>query len=346
MDDTAQAAPAETPVYEQIDSAAAAIRAMRTVSQPRDDSGRFAGEAEEPEVEEAEAEPTEDVSEETDEDYEDEAPEEDQAEPVEMPKSWSKEDEEVWHQLPPAAQAKIAEREGQRDAAINSKFQEAANARKEFESRQAEANSSRDKWAQDYDLLVADLELPKPDPRQWGLGTQNYDSAGYELAKLQYEEGTQHLQQLRQQREEIRAQQDKEALESWNARKAEIEAAHRPTLMNLMPEISDPQKAEPALRELVQYALNNGLEPEAFSEENQQYITSAQLALLAKAKKYDELSKGKSKPEPKKQPAVRPGVATPRSAQQNVQRKKAMDRLATENSIEAAAAAMRAARRK
>lgn len=347
MEDTAQAMPAETPLHEQIDNAAAAFKAMRSVNQPRDEQGRFAGEPEPQEETEGEQPEETEAVEEYDEteELDAEAPDEDQVEAVEMPKSWSKDDEETWRTLPPEAQAKIAEREGQRDTAINSKFQEIANARKEYETRLAEANSSRDKWAQDYDLLVADLSLPEPDPRAYGLGTQHYNRDAYDLAVLEWKQGSQQLDGLKQQREEIRAQQQKEADEAWNARKAEIEAAHRPALVSVMPEITDPQKAEPALRELVQYAIDNGLDPENFSEENQKYITSAQLALVAKARKYDELSKGTAKPAPKRQPAIKPGVATPRSAQKSVQRNKAMDRLKNENSIEAAVAAMRAVRR-
>ena len=351
MDDTAQPQAAETPLQDQLADAASAFKAMRTLTQPRDESGKFASQAEETPVEESEVEAPEEGAEiEGDEaehdatDYEDEAPEEDQAEPAEMPKSWSKEDEETWRNLPPSAQAKIAEREGQRDTAINSKFQEIANVRKDFEEKLAEANASRDKWAQDYDLLVADLSLPKPDPRAYGLGTQNYNRDAYDLALLDYEQGSQQLDSLKAQREAIRAQQNQEQMQTWQARKAEIDAQHGPTLVQIVPELTDAQKAEPAMRELVNYAISQGLEPDTFHEQNQPYITAAQLTLLAKARKFDELSKGTSRPAPKKQLAIKPGVATPRSAKKTIARKKAFERLSSENSIEAAAAAMRAAR--
>lgn len=351
MSDTAQPVAAETPLNDQIDSAAAAIRAMRAVSQPRDDTGRFAGEQMQPETETDAELPEGEEADEYDTDatdeseYEAETPEEDQVEAVEMPKSWSKEDAQLWQDLPPSAQAKIAEREGQRDAAVNSKFQEVANARKEYEAKLAEANQSRDKWAQDYDLLIADLSLPEPDPRQYGLGTPHYNRDAFDMAVLEWKQGTTQIQALREQREAIRAQQEHEALEQWNARKTEIEAHHAPRLLSLMPELSDPMQAEPALRALVSYGIENGIEPELFSEDNQPFITSAQLTLLAKARKYDELSKGTAKPEPKRQPAIKPGVATPRSAQKSVLKNKAMARLQSENSIDAAVAAMRAARR-
>ena len=343
MEDTAQPMAAETPLHDQLATAADALKQMRATVQDRDpETGRFAGEPAPVEGENPETEQEYDETEQPEAD----GPDEDQPEAVEMPKSWSKEDADLWHELPPSAQAKIAEREGQRDAAINSKFQEVANARKEYETKLAEATQSRDKWAQDYDLLLSDLSIPEPDPRAYGLGTPNYNRDAYDLAVLEWKQGSQQLQGLRQQREAIRAQQEQEANESWTARKAEIDAAYSPALLTLMPELTDRAKAEPAMRELVSYAIEQGLEPETFAEGNQAYITAAQLALVAKAKKYDELSRGTSKPLPKKQPAVRPGVATPRSATKKVARDRAMERLSTTGSIDDAAAAMRALRQR
>lgn len=347
MEDTAQPMAAETPLHEQVDSAAAAIKAMRAVSQPRDETGRFAGETqpEEPheqDVHEADYEGEPEANDEPEE-YEAEDPDEDQSEAVEMPKSWSKEDGELWHSLPPEVQGRIAEREGQRDTAINSKFQEAANARKEYETRLAEANESRDKWARDYDNLVADLSLPEPDPREYGLGTQRYDRDAYDLAVLQWKQGSQQLQQLRQQREEIRAQQEAEMTDSWQSQKAEIDTQYMPVMLSLKPELQDPAKAEPAMRELVNYAINSGLPADLFNEENQQFITQAQLVLLEKARLYDAAKATKAPP--KKQPALRPGVTTPRQAQKTVAKKKALEQLSSTGSIDDAVAAMRAARR-
>lgn len=351
MDDTAQPMAAETPLHEQIAGAADAIKAMRASVQTRSEDGRFA--AEQPE--ETPVDP-QDISEDLPDegeplDYDEQqeeadGPEEDQPEAVEMPKSWSKEDEELWRTLPPSAQARIAEREGQRDTAINSKFQEVANARKEYEARLAEANAGRDKWAQEYDLLVADLSIPKPDPRQYGLGSGNYNREAFDMAMFEWEQSSQQLNTLREQREQIRAQQERESQESWQVHKQQIEAEYAPKLLEMMPELTDREKAEPAMRALVDYAIANGLPPETFNEENQAYITAAQLALLAKARKFDELSKGVGKPAPtSKGPAIKPGVATPRAAQRQVKANKAMENLASTGSIDAAVAAMRARRR-
>lgn len=336
------------PLNQQFDEAAAAMKALRSASQPRDDAGRFAGEqVSEPE----DAPPLADAETEGDEEYDEEepeaeGPEEDQPEAVEMPKSWSKDDAELWSNLPPEAQARIAEREGQRDAAITSKFQEVAETRKAYEAKLAEANASRDKWAQDYDLLLADLSVPKPDPRQYGAGTRNYDREAYDLAVIEWEETNSKLGSLRQQREAIRAQQQQEEQESWNVRKEAIEAEFRPKLLSTLPELTDPVKGGVVLQELVNWGIAQGLPPETFDPSNHAYITSAELRILALAKKAADAEGTARKVPPRKQPAIRPGVSTPRSAQKAVQRQKAMDRLQSENTIDAAVAAMRAARQR
>src|SRR3546814_20241242 len=76
----------------------------------------------------------------------DEAAEEAQPEPVEMPASWSKDDAELWASLPPETQAKLAERIGQQEVGVNSKFQELATARKATEAQLAKANANRDAY--------------------------------------------------------------------------------------------------------------------------------------------------------------------------------------------------------
>ena len=337
----------DKPLNLQLDDAAAAMKAARVSMQPRDETGRFAGEQVSEPVDASPDEAAETTGEEEydDVDYEAEGPEEDQPEAVEMPKSWSKDDAELWSNLPPEAQARIAEREGQRDAAISTKFQEVAETRKAYEAKLAEANASRDKWAQDYDLLIADLSLPKPDPRAFGAGTGAYNREAFDLAVIEWEETNGKIQSLRQQREAIRAQQEREEQESWNTRKEAIEAEFRPRLLSMLPELTGPQGGT-ILQGIIDWGIEQGLPPETFDPSNHAYITSAELRILALAKKAADAEGTSQKVPPKKQPAIRPGVATPRAAQKTMQKNKAMQRLQSENSIDAAVAAMRAARQR
>ena len=149
MLDTAQPLAAETdPVADAAQAFKVSLGQADAPERSRDDRGRFAspreaGDApdEDEEIEAAEADEAEAAEnvEETDDDAE--TAEEAQSELAAMPSSWAKEDAEIWSELPPEAQARIAEREGQRDAAVNQKFQDAANLRKAHEAdiRQARA---------------------------------------------------------------------------------------------------------------------------------------------------------------------------------------------------------------
>jgi hypothetical protein len=94
----------------------------------------------------------------------------------------------------------------------------------------------------------------------------------------------------------------------------------------------------------MEYAVSLGLPAETFNAPT----TAIEWHVLWKAKQYDRLQSAKArvdsdpKPEPRKaQPAVRPGVATPRGAIEQQQRGRAMDRLRKEGSVDAGAAAFK-----
>lgn len=343
MTDTAQSAMTADPNV-QLANAADAFKAFTSEAPiiPRDDKGRFASEAIEEELEEAEGEldaATDDVEEQEDA----EAAEEAQPEPVDLPASWSKEDAELWESLPADAQGKIAEREAERDRAVNQKFQEAANVKKATEAQLTEANANRDNYVQAVDLLLATFQLQEPDPRAYGAGTGNYNREGYDLAVVNWKQNAQSIRQFEQQREAITAQQAQEQRQAFEQWKSLHEAEYSPKFIADVPEMSSPDKVEPFLRDLVSYALSSGIPEETFAPESQHEITSAQLHILWKAKQYDAIKAAKGKvqetPAPKpSQPAVKPGVATSRSATKQAAMRKATERLASEGSIEAGAA--------
>src|SRR3546814_678766 len=186
MTDTAQPVAAADPAVmtgDPIAAAAAAFRAQREpepAPKPRDEAGRFA--SPEPEIEqdteiEAEepdyAEPGAEIDAEPIE--ADEAAEEAQPEPVEMPAPWSKDDAELWAALPPETQAKLAERIGQQEVGVNSKFQELATARKATEAQLAEANANREAYGQAIDTVIGLITVTEHNTVDYGLGTDGYD---------------------------------------------------------------------------------------------------------------------------------------------------------------------------
>lgn len=352
MTDTAQ--PIVAAETDPVAVAAAAFKQQREPEAApviRDERGKFASAQPAAEPEQIEAEAPEALEAEAAEaEYEaepetvEEAAEEAQPEAVPPPASWGKEDAELWTALPPETQAKIAEREGQREAAVNSKFQEVANARKAAEAKAAEANANRDSYGEAIDTVLAMARPVKPDPRQYGLGTSDYNRDAYDYAVLQYEQQTEIVQSLTQQRKAIAAQQQEEATARERAAYEEIEAKARPALLAAVPDISDPQKQGAALNEIVQYAVSQGIPDHVFTDpENAARITSAELLMAWKAKEYDRLQGAKARVAPTAKPKsasppLRPGVTTPRATQQQTAFRKDMDRLEKSGSIEAGAA--------
>lgn len=330
--DTAQpVTAAETDPNAAIAAAADAFKAFDNPI-PRDEAGRFAAKeietVDDIESEEGEIEAADDEGEI---EGEEEAAEEAQPEPVPMPSSWSKEEAERWSALPPETQAYIVEREGQRDAAINSKFQEAANVKKE-------AAKARDDLIGQFDFIMSAINPVKPDPRAFGYGTQHYNREEYEIATAEYENQSQTLEALKGERAALVQQQAEEEAKAFQEWKQQHEAQYAPKLLSDVPELKDPAKGGPVLNEIISYAIANGIPAENFDEEAQDQVTSAQLHLVWKAKEYDRL-KASGKPVARQaSPAVKPGVTSPRSAAKAAAYRKAAENLAKSGSIEAGAA--------
>jgi hypothetical protein len=353
MTDTAQAqAPAETGYVDPLAEAAGAFKVALGQSdapaRDRDESGRFASaQADEQEIEDEgdaeQAEPESDIDD--DADIQDEAADEAQPNPVDMPSSWAKEDAGLWAELPPEAQAKIAAREGQRDAAVNQKFQEAANIRKANEALVNEAANNRQAYAEAIDVVLSTAMPQQPPLSMLDPRSGDYNPDQYHLSKAQYEQTAQWLGQLQQQRQHIAAQQDEEDRSARMTIIGEIEARTRPAFFADVPELQDGEKAPAVLAQIVEYAVNAGIPEAYFQGANAEQVTSAELHIAWKAREYDRIQAAKGKvratpaPTPRAaQPAVRSGVATPRAAVEATKLSGAMKRLNRSGSVEDGAA--------
>ena len=364
MTDTAQPGtpPAGSENASTADQLAAAADAFKaTLGQEgvaRDDRGRFAARADEeeslgpglrrgtlgprsgtdeddPVPDEAEA--AADGAEEDADPGDDEAADEAQPDDVAMPASWTREDAALWSSLPPEAQARIAEREGQRDRAISLKFQEAANLRKAHEAEIIEAQSNRQRYAEAVDQVLS-LVVPQMPPRSMlDVNSDDYDPDAYHYRKALFEDTAAFLNGHAHQRRAIAAQEE---LARFNA----LNEVTRDAFIASVPDATDQAKAPALFGELIEYAVSLGTPVETFDAPT----TAIEWHVLWKAREYDRLQRAKArvdkdpKPEPRKaQPAVRPGAATPRSAVEQAVRGKAMDRLRREGSVEAGAAAFK-----
>jgi hypothetical protein len=332
------------------DPIAAAAEAFKTfdaatADRPRDEQGRFASTQQEIEAED-EAEPigeAETDAESHEEEETDEAADEAQPEAVDLPPSWPAELAEEWNSLPAPLQDKIVQREAEREAAVNAKFQEAANVRKANEAIITEANTSAQRFAQAADMALSLIQPQRPPISMLQPGSHDYNPDHYHLLNAQADEAERYVSALTQQRDNALAQLQKDAETREAQSLAEIEAKARPALLKDVPELSDPQKQAPVLQGLVQYAISQGIPEYVFTDpEIAKGVTSAQLHITWKAQQYDKMVAAKGKVAPKapkpSAPPVRPGVATSRSAVQQAERKKITERLAREGSVEAGAA--------
>jgi hypothetical protein len=314
---------------------------------PRDERGRFASTQEEQEIEaedeEAVGAAEADAESHEDEEITEEAAEEAQPEAVDLPPSWPAEHAETWNALPPETQALIVEREGQREAAVNAKFQEAANLRKANEAVINEANTNRQRFAEAADFVLSLVEPSPPPTSMLTPGSHDYNPDAYHLQMARYHEQRELVGSVKQQREAALAQLQAEAQAAEMQVIEEIEARTRPALLKDVPDLSDPQKQPVVLTSLIQYAVTQGIPEDVFRDPDiARGVTSAQLHILWKAQQYDKQSVAKAKVQPKAvrqaAPPVRPGVATSASAAKHAERKKINDRLAREGSVEAGAA--------
>lgn len=337
MTDTAQPLAAESDGF--ADAASAFKVALGQEESPvieRDDKGRFASNA--PEDDEPEPSPEPEVQAEAEEEQEE--AEEAHPEAPPMPTSWAKEDEETWNELPVEAQAKIAEREAQRDQAVNQKFQEAANVRKAHEAEIIEARNSRQMAAELIDYTVSLIAPEEPPISMLDAQSHDYNPDYYHILKAQATEQRQLLANLAAQRQGITAQEQAETQAQLNARLQQINQATAPALLKDLPDITDPIKAGVIERELQEYALSMG----APADEFQRPLSALEWHLLWKAKEYDKLQTAKGRvqntppPAKKPQPPVRPGVTTPRSTVERQNRQKDFNRLRESGSISDGAA--------
>lgn len=312
----------------------------------RDDKGRFASaEPQEIEAEEPEAGLAEGAEVEShDEEPTGEAAEEAQPDPVDLPTSWPAEQAEAWNSLPPETQAFIREREGQREAAVNAKFQEAANVKKANEALIAEANTNRQKFADAAEAVLAAFQPRQaPSPSMLNPQSADYNPDGYHLAKALHDQETAYLSGLQQQLSEAKAQQAQEYAEAERQYVSQVEEQFRPALLKDVPELSDPAKQPAILNQLIQYAIKSGIGEHVFTDpEIAGRITSPELHLAWKAMQYDKMKAAQGKVVPKAAkpaaPPVRAGVATPRSAIAAANMKRATERLAASGSVEDGAA--------
>ena len=209
-------------------------------------------------------------------------------------------------------------------AAINKRFQEAAEARKQIEQQAAVLQQQQQQVAALYQQAQnGGLQAPTPPTRE----LFESDPIGYMEEKLKYDESKaqfdQNMFQLQNvQKQRVQAQQ--EAHQAYLQEQAQVLTQH-------IPEMADPQKGEAMKNALVDTGISYG-----FTAEEMQAVTDARyVRALNDARKYRELvakrKSAQSKGE-KARPVVKAG-AKKRVDNNAVTRKKAQARLQKTGSI-------------
>ena len=209
-------------------------------------------------------------------------------------------------------------------AAINKRFQEAAEARKQIEQANAALAQQQQQLVQLYQQAQqGGLQAPTPPSRE----LFESDPIGYMESKLAYDEAKatydQNLYQMQQVQKQT-AQQQQQAHQSYLQEQAEILRQH-------IPEIADPEKGEKLKGDLMQVGMDYGFTAEEMAQvSDARYVRALNdarkyRALVAKRK--DAQQKGE-----KARPVVRAGAKkTPDG--QAATRKKAQSRLQKTGSI-------------
>lgn len=235
--------------------------------------------------------------------------------PIERPRSWTKDVDDVWQTLPRALQEKVAAREQEREREIRRSQNEAAEKSKAIQAEIAKAEQARKEYEAKLPALMETLrrqsefadirsmddvkKLQLEDPfrfQQWQIYQMDAQAAEQELQQAKAREAT-------------------ERQTKWTSHVQEENAK----FAELVPEFADPVKAEKLTKSAVELLHDKG-----FSDENLSAFASGQerlsiydhrlQSILFDALKYREAQKAKPVALPKPVPQVqRPGVAPPKS---------------------------------
>ena len=334
MTETAQGiGPAETehaPTADPLEAAAEAFKiSLGQTEAPAeaDGEGKAGAPGDPPSADEPKNEPEEEAG----------GPEPEPALAAPLPPSWPRDKAELWESLTDEARAFIAQRDGQRDAAVNAKFMAAADLRKAHEAELGAARAERARALEAAELALALIRPQEPPLSMLEAGSPDYNPDAFHLARARADRSRAQLDALAAQRQDLlaqaRAAEDGEAAARFSA----INAASQGPLLADLPELADQTKAPAVLKELIDYAVGQGAPPDIFATPT----TALEWHTLWKAREYDRLQAARAKLEAEPKPAprkvagppVRPGIAVPPSARAAARRQTDLDRLATSGSV-------------
>jgi hypothetical protein len=270
---------------------------------------------------------------------------------IEPPRSWTKEEKAEFATYPRDAQEKIARREQERERAIRSSQNEAAEARKAAEAERAGVEQARQRYEQALPALMESLQA-----QQAGQFADIKTQADVQrLATedpLRYIQWNAHREQVSAIQNEMRQAQERQSQE-WNQKWQDFATKEDAKTSEMIPELSDPKQRAKVQEAALTYLKDKGFtESELGSAWNGQASLSLRdhriQGLIRDAVKYregQEAAKAKLAT-PKPLPTVqRPGVSPPKVDNQVVALSKKLESTGDMRDAAALVAARRASRR-
>lgn len=348
-------APAPVPSAPASDEGTSASDAARALSQRRWEKQRQsqAPEAEPAPVETPQELPTEAIA----------APETDPGEtepqetepqeiaPIEPPRSWTKEEKAEFATYPREAQEKIARREQEREKAIRSSQNEAAEIRKAAEAERKQVEQARQQYEQALPALMETLQSQQAGQFA-DIRTQADVQRMATEDPLRYIQWNAHREQVSAIQNEMRQAQERQSYE-WAQKWQDFASKEDAKTAEMIPELADPKQRLKVQESALSYLKDKGFTE---SELGSAWTGQASLSLrdhriqglirdAVKYREQQEVAKQKLAT-PKPLPTVqRPGVSAPKVDSAVVALTKKLESTGDMRDAAALVAARRAARR-
>lgn len=268
--------------------------------------------------------------------------------PIEPPRSWTKEDKELFASLPRATQEHLAERERSRDSDFSRRQQQATEQAKALEAERKQAEQTRQHYEAALPALLAQLQQQQPGEFSDIKTVQDLEQLA---ATDPFRFGRWQVQQMRiaTVAQELQATQQLLENEQWN-RFVEYAKQQDQLLEEKLPELADKAKAAKVQDAALQLLKGHGFsEKELIDSYNGKlglHLRDHRLQLIVHdAMQWrDAQAKAKAASTAQVPPVQRPGVSQSRGAVHEAQIQNLTKRLETSGSLKDAAALLRARR--
>lgn len=268
--------------------------------------------------------------------------------PIEPPRSWTKEDKELFASVPRATQERLAERERSRDSDSSRRQQQATEQVKALETEHRQAEQTRQHYEAAMPRLLTELQQQQPGDFSDIKTVQDLEQlAATDPSRF----GRWQVQQIRiaAVAQELQATQQRLENEQWN-RFVEYAKQQDRLLEEKLPELADKAKVAK-----VQDAALELLKGHGFSEKELVDSYNGKLGLHLRDHRLqlivhdamqwrDAQAKAKAASTAQLPPVQRPGVSQPRGAVHEAQIQNLAKRFETSGSLKDAAALLRARR--